>query len=141
MQRLWAPWREQYITKVIANQNRGCIFCRILKENDYVKNYIFFRGKTGFAVLNIYPYGNGHCLILPYRHVNDISKMTKAEIGEMMDILLETKIILKETLSAHGFNVGFNFGRISGAGIPGHTHMHIVPRWKGDNNFMPVRVH
>ena len=138
MQRLWAPWREQYITKVIHNQHKGCIFCRIARLKDDAKYYIFLRGKTAFAVLNVFPYGNGHCLILPYRHVNDISKMTEEELAEMMALLLETKAILKEVLAPHGFNIGFNLGRIAGAGIPGHVHMHIVPRWKGDHNFMPV---
>ncbi len=138
MQRLWAPWRNKYITKVIKNQHKGCTFCRIIKARDDVKNSIFIRGKGVYAVLNIYPYSNGHCLIVSSRHVNDISKMTKDELAEMMDLLVQTKALLKKVLAPHGFNIGFNLGRISGAGIPGHVHMHIVPRWKGDHNFMPV---
>ena len=138
MQRLWAPWRTTYITKVIKNQHKGCVFCGIIKDKKDARHFIFIRGKLSFAVLNIYPYSNGHCLILPNRHVNDISKMTKDELGEMMDLLLETKARLQKAISPHGFNIGFNLGRTAGAGIPGHVHMHVVPRWKGDHNFMPI---
>ncbi len=141
MQRLWAPWREKYITKVIKDQHKGCVFCRMVKSKADAKNYIFLRGKLTFAVLNIYPYSNGHCLVLPIRHVNDVSKMTKAELADMMDVLIQTKNLLKNNLSPHGFNVGLNLGRLAGAGIPGHVHMHVVPRWKGDHNFMPVIGH
>ncbi len=138
MQRLWAPWREGYITKVINNQHRGCIFCRVLKSNKDAKNYIFLRSPLAFAVLNIYPYSNGHCLILSNRHVSDISQLTPAEIQAMMELLLEAKKLLQKTLKPHGFNIGLNLGRMAGAGIPGHVHVHVVPRWQGDHNFMPV---
>lgn len=138
MQRLWAPWRTTYITKVLKNQHKGCVFCAIYKDKKDAKNFIFIRGKLTYAVLNIYPYSNGHCLILPNRHVNDISKMTTEEIAEMMALLLETKSRIQRALSPQGFNIGFNLGRMAGAGIPGHVHMHVVPRWKGDHNFMPI---
>ena len=138
MQRLWAPWRHQYISKVISNQHKGCVFCRIIKSKDDVKNHLFIRGTSVYAVLNIYPYSNGHCLIVPNRHINDVSKMTAAELAEMMDLFLQTKALLQKALKPHGFNVGINLGKIAGAGIPGHVHMHIVPRWKGDHNFMPI---
>ena len=138
MQRLWAPWRETYITKVITNQHKGCIFCRIIKNKDDAKNFVFLRSKLSFAVLNIYPYSNGHCLILPIRHVADISKMSSDEIQDMMSLLIKTKELLQKALKPHGFNVGFNLGRLAGAGIPGHIHMHVVPRWKADHNFMPI---
>ncbi len=138
MERLWAPWRETYITKVNKNQHKGCVFCAIVRSKTDARNYVFLRGKYIYAVLNIYPYSNGHCLIVPNRHVNDLSKMGKEELAEMMDILLQTKKLLQTALTPHGFNIGFNLGRIAGAGIPGHVHMHIVPRWKGDHNFMPI---
>ncbi len=141
MQRLWAPWREGYITKVITRQHKGCIFCRILKDKKDTKNYIFLRSSLAYAVLNIYPYSNGHCLILPNRHVNDISHLTGDEIKEMMELLLKTKDLLQKVLQPHGFNVGINLGRSAGAGIPQHVHMHVVPRWSGDYNFMPVIGH
>ncbi len=138
MQRLWAPWRTTYITKVIKNQHKGCVFCNIIKDKNDARHYIFIRGKSAYAVLNIYPYSNGHCLILPTRHVNDISKMNKDELAEMMDLLLETKARLQKAIGPHGYNIGFNLGRAAGAGMPGHVHMHVVPRWRGDHNFMPI---
>jgi ATP adenylyltransferase len=138
MERLWAPWRETYITNVNKNRHKGCVFCGILERKDDAKTYIFLRSRLSFAVLNVYPYSNGHTLVLPNRHVNDISKLSREEMADMMDLLLKTKALLQDALSPHGFNVGFNLGRLAGAGIPGHLHMHIVPRWKADHNFMPI---
>lgn len=138
MHKLWAPWRDQYITKVLKNQHKGCVFCRMFKAKKDEATYIFLRGKTAYAVLNIYPYSNGHCMIVPNRHVNDLEKMSQEELAEMMELLVKTQVLLKKKLSPHGFNVGLNLGRVAGAGIPGHIHMHIVPRWNGDHNFMPV---
>ncbi|MBF0489770.1 MAG: HIT domain-containing protein [Candidatus Omnitrophica bacterium] len=137
MRTLWAPWREAYITK-IGQKSKGCVFCPIFKDKNDAKNYVFLRSPLAFAVLNIFPYSNGHCLILPNRHVADISKLTPDELKEMMELLLKTKDLLQKALKPHGFNIGFNLGRIAGAGIPKHIHMHVVPRWKGDHNFMPV---
>ncbi|HLD88456.1 MAG TPA: HIT domain-containing protein, partial [Candidatus Omnitrophota bacterium] len=102
------------------------------------RNYIFIRRPHAFAVLNIYPYSNGHCLVLSNRHVNDIDKLKREELADMMDLLMETKRLLTRVLKPDGFNIGLNLGRSAGAGIPGHVHVHIVPRWKGDHNFMPV---
>lgn len=99
---------------------------------------IFIRKPLAYAVLNLYPYSNGHCLVLPNRHMGDISRLTKEEYAALMELLRETKDLLQTALKPQGFNVGMNLGRIAGAGIPGHVHMHIVPRWKGDHNFMPV---
>jgi ATP adenylyltransferase len=137
MQRLWAPWRETYITKIIGKQ-KSCIFCRILADGQDKKHLIFIRRPYAYAVLNIYPYSNGHCLIVPNRHVSDISKLPQGEYVQLMELLRESKDLLQTALEPHGFNVGINLGRIAGAGIPGHVHVHIVPRWKGDHNFMPV---
>jgi ATP adenylyltransferase len=138
MQRLWAPWREAYISKVNSNLHKACVFCSIFKSRQDAKHYVFLRTPLAFAVLNIFPYSNGHCLILPNRHVADLSKLTAEELKEMMDLLLQTKNLLDKAVKPHGYNVGFNLGRIAGAGIPKHIHMHVVPRWKGDHNFMPV---
>ena len=102
------------------------------------RNYIFIRRPHAFAVLNIYPYSNGHCLVLSNRHVNDIDKLKREELADMMDLLMEVKQLLALVLKPDGFNIGLNLGRSAGAGIPGHVHVHIVPRWKGDHNFMPV---
>jgi ATP adenylyltransferase len=137
MQRLWAPWRETYITKLSTRQ-KSCVFCRILAGKKDKQNLIFIRKASAYAVLNLYPYSNGHCLVVPTRHVSDISKLTQEEYAALMGLLRETKDLVQTALGPHGFNVGMNLGRIAGAGIPGHVHVHVVPRWKGDHNFMPV---
>lgn len=137
MDKLWAPWRMTYVTKLIGKAQR-CVFCRILKEKKDQKNFIFLRSRHCFAVLNIYPYNNGHSLVMPYRHVNDISKLTPAEEKDLWKVLLHTQELLKRTLAPTGYNIGINLGRAAGAGFPGHVHVHIVPRWAGDVNFMPV---
>ena len=137
MDRLWAPWRETYITKILTKQ-KSCVFCRILASHRDKSHWIFIREPHAYAVLNLYPYSNGHCLVVPNRHVPDISKLSRQEYLALMELLVETKDILQSVLKPHGFNLGLNLGRVAGAGIPGHVHFHIVPRWKGDHNFMPV---
>jgi len=137
MNRLWAPWREAYITKLTTKQ-KPCVFCGILADCKDKKHMIFTRKPLAYGVLNLFPYSNGHCLILPNRHVGDISKLSQAEYKELMDLVLEVKDILQAVFKPQGFNIGMNLGRVAGAGIPGHVHIHIVPRWKGDHNFMPV---
>lgn len=137
MDRLWAPWRESYITK-ITSKHKSCVFCRILADKQDKKHLIFIRAPHSFAVLNLYPYSNGHCLIVPNRHVGDISRLPQAEYVELMDLLLKTKRLLRKAFAPQGFNIGINLGRMAGAGIPGHVHIHVVPRWQGDHNFMPV---
>jgi ATP adenylyltransferase len=137
MDKLWAPWRSKYVTKDIKN-NKSCVFCRILSETTDAKNYVIKRTKYSFSVLNLYPYNNGHMLILPKRHVDDISKLKREERDDLMDLLDETKDVLSSAIQPDGFNIGINLGRAAGAGFPGHLHIHIVPRWRGDVNFMPV---
>ena len=137
MKKLWAPWRDKYITQTLK-KDKGCIFCQILSQNKDKKNFIFARFKYCFAVLNIYPYNNGHVLVMPYRHVNDLSKLNKEESAELLDLLNYTKSLLDELLAPQGYNIGLNIGKAAGAGVPGHIHFHVVPRWKGDVNFMPV---
>lgn len=137
MDKLWAPWRVKYVTKLI-DKYKGCVFCRMLKEKKDKKNFIFLRREHCFAVLNIYPYSNGHSLVLPYRHVNDLSKLTRLEREGLFDLLDETKDLMQRILKPAGYNIGINLGRMAGAGFPGHLHIHLVPRWKGDVNFMPV---
>jgi len=137
MQRLWAPWRETYITK-LAIRPKSCVFCGIWADNKDKQHLIFIRKPHAYAVLNLYPYSNGHCLVIPNRHVADINKLSQEEYIELMELLREAKDLLQKVLKPQGFNVGINLGRIAGAGIPGHVHVHIVPRWKADHNFMPV---
>jgi ATP adenylyltransferase len=136
MDRLWAPWRVTYINQI--GKRKECVFCRILKEKKDEKNFVFARKKHTFAVLNIYPYNNGHSLVLPLRHVADLESLTKAEREELMDLVLEVKTACDKIMEPSGYNIGINLGRTAGAGFPGHLHVHIVPRWKGDSNFMPV---
>ncbi|MBF0484507.1 MAG: HIT domain-containing protein [Candidatus Omnitrophica bacterium] len=110
----------------------------MLQEKTDAKNFIVTRSKHCFVVLNLYPYNNGHLLIMPKRHVSDLEKMTKIEKEEMYGLLESFKSILDEVLVPGGYNIGINLGHIAGAGVPGHLHIHIVPRWRGDVNFMPV---
>jgi len=137
MDKLWAPWRVNYITSA-TEKTKGCIFCQMLKKKDDHQHLIFTRTEHCFAVLNLYPYNNGHALILPYRHVNDLSKLKPEELADFIVLLNSTKTLLDRTLSPQGYNIGMNIGKAAGAGVPGHIHIHIVPRWKGDVNFMPV---
>jgi len=137
MEKLWAPWRTKYITNVVK-KNNGALFSKILKEKRDKKNFIFIRTRHSFSVLNIYPYNNGHVLVVPKRRVNDLSKLTKIEREDLFDLLDTTKSLLNEVLSPQGYNIGINIGKVAGAGVPEHIHIHIVPRWKGDVNFMPV---
>lgn len=137
MERIWAPWRVTYVSEVIG-KTRGCIFCRILKEGRDRENLIVLRRPTCFAVLNLYPYNNGHTLVMPARHVRDIDLLTPAESADVFSLLCYTKGLLQTVLQPDGFNIGLNLGRAGGAGVPGHIHWHMVPRWKGDVNFMPV---
>lgn len=137
MDKLWAPWRTKYVTKIIG-KTKGCVFCKIAKAKNDKTNFIFKRTRYSFGVLNLYPYNAGHALVMPYRHVNDISKLRWEEQEDLLKLLNETKELLDRMLKPSGYNIGMNIGRVSGAGFPGHVHIHIVPRWKGDVNFMPV---
>ena len=137
MDKLWAPWRVKYVTKILS-KSKKCVFCKILSGKNDRKNFIFLRTQYSFAVLNIYPYNNGHVLVMPYRHVNDIAKLTQDEMMDLMNLVNRTKKLLEKVMKPKGFNIGVNIGRAAGAGFPGHVHIHIVPRWLGDVNFMPV---
>lgn len=133
---LWAPWRLEYIET--ADQPQGCIFCLKSKESEDRKNLIVYRGKTAFVILNRFPYNNGHVMIAPYAHTVEFSSLSDQEKLELMDLLDLTKAVLTSVVSPHGFNIGINLGRAAGAGIEDHLHIHVVPRWNGDTNFMPI---
>lgn len=135
MKHLWAPWRMEYILK---EKNEGCIFCEIPEENRDEKNYILYRGEFCFVILNTYPYNNGHIMIAPYSHVKNLEELNKDTINELMSLCQKSIFILKEKMNPQGFNIGVNIGKVAGAGILEHVHLHIVPRWQGDTNFMPV---
>lgn len=136
MDRLWAPWRMQYISD---NQTEcGCIFCVKPQEDRDEENLIIYRGAYSFIILNAFPYNNGHLLVAPYRHIADLSLLTEEEQVDLLKVTTLGCDLLKATCLPHGFNIGMNLGQIAGAGIADHLHMHIVPRWSGDTNFMPV---
>ncbi|HOJ92874.1 MAG TPA: HIT domain-containing protein [Dictyoglomaceae bacterium] len=135
MKRLFCPWRIKYIN---AEKPKGCIFCTKPKENRDKENLILLRGKYNFVMLNLYPYNNGHLMIVPYKHTNDINLLESKELEEMMFLLQICVSALKEVMSPHGFNIGMNIGEVAGAGIAEHLHLHVVPRWNGDTNYMFV---
>jgi ATP adenylyltransferase len=132
---IWAPWRAEFI---LGEKEKGCIFCKRLKRKDSVRNLIVYRGKKSFVILNKYPYNPGHAMVVPKRHVAHIEKLTAVEAAEFFELTRLTVKLMKKALKPHSLNIGMNLGRSSGAGIPEHLHMHIVPRWNGDTNFMPV---
>lgn len=131
---LWTPWRMEYILNI---KSKGCIFCKKFKEPDN-KAFIIKRGKTCFSMLNIYPYNSGHLMVAPRRHIARLDLLRKRELNEIIELVAESQKLLRRKLHPHGFNIGINIGRTAGAGIVGHLHFHIVPRWNGDTNFMPV---
>ncbi len=134
MDRLWAPWRSKFVKK---KKNKGCIFC-IKKNKRDSHGYIIKKSKFSFAILNIYPYNNGHVMVSPYRHIKDLTGLRDNELLDMMVLVKEMQRLLEKKLKPHGFNIGINTGKVGGAGYRGHVHIHIVPRWSGDTNFMPV---
>ncbi|UCH35663.1 MAG: HIT domain-containing protein [Armatimonadota bacterium] len=136
MDRLWAPWRMEYIERVDSGDE--CFLCAKPQENDDEKNHIIHRAETAFIILNAFPYSNGHLMVAPYRHTGDLLDLTEAELAAVMaEARLGTRL-LTAAMSPQGFNLGINIGRIAGAGVADHIHLHIVPRWSGDTNFMPV---
>ncbi len=114
-----------------------CIFCQKIEGNDE-ENFVLLRGNLCFVVLNLFPYNNGHLMVAPYRHIGSLQELTKEERSELMDIIVLCMDILKEGLNCQGFNIGMNIGKVAGAGVPDHIHIHIVPRWEGDTNFLPI---
>jgi ATP adenylyltransferase len=121
-----------------AEKSEGCIFCEKWQGDADAENLVLFRGEECFAILNLFPYNNGHLMVVPVRHVADIVDLTASEQAEMFRLTQRMVRVLRETMSPHGFNIGFNLGRAAGAGIADHLHLHVVPRWSGDTNFMPV---
>ncbi len=133
--RLWAPWRIEYISAPKAD---GCIFCAKPDDDKDRKNLILYRGNHCVVLMNLYPYNNGHLMISPYEHVSNPMELGENKLNEIMKISTKSMAVLSEKLKAEGFNFGANIGKAGGAGIEEHIHYHIVPRWTGDTNFMPV---
>ncbi len=135
MEQLWAPWRIRYI---LGERESGCFFCRKSQESDDAKNHVVIRARTCFALLNTYPYNAGHLMVAPYKHTGDLDDLVESELAELMSLTRRCKQLLSRAIKPNGFNIGINIGRTAGAGVLDHVHMHIVPRWDGDTNFMPV---
>jgi ATP adenylyltransferase len=141
---LWAPWRIQYVQglddkALAAGKKKGCFICDNLKRpQDDDENLVLWRTDKSIVILNCYPYNNGHILIAPARHIPDLVDTSDQEMLEMIKLIRESQKALSLAIKPHGFNVGMNFGRCAGAGLPGHLHIHVVPRWDGDTNFMSV---
>ena len=137
-EKLWAPWRMEYIEGIDTELPGKCIFCEKPKENDDRKNFIVFRGNTCFVVLNIFPYNNGQLMVVPYLHTAELNDLDTETLLEVIGTTSTVVEAIKNTMRPDGFNIGMNLGRTAGAGIAEHLHVHIVPRWNGDTNFMPV---
>ncbi len=137
MERLWAPWRDAYVSAP-SKMSGGCIFCDKPREDRDAENYIVYRAELVFVILNAYPYNNGHLMVVPYAHSGDLEGVDPATLAEMMRVVQRGVRVLRATMRPDAFNVGMNIGRPAGAGIADHIHMHVVPRWAGDTNFMPV---
>lgn len=135
MKRLWAPWRMEYIK---SEKPEECIFCRKLGEEDDCGNHVLWRGSSAFVLLNTYPYNNGHLMIAPHAHVAELEHLPPETTAEIMSLAQDAVRALKQAFNAEGVNLGLNLGEAAGAGIKDHLHMHLVPRWRGDTNYMPV---
>ncbi|MBN1282497.1 MAG: HIT domain-containing protein [Proteobacteria bacterium] len=137
MERLWAPWRMKFIEE-LRDKGSGCIFCELAAPGDDRKRLILHRGESCYAVMNRYPYNNGHMMVVPYRHEGELGGLAAAEHREMLSVCAHAVRIMRDAMEAEGFNIGLNIGAVAGAGVADHIHMHLVPRWRGDSNFLPV---
>jgi ATP adenylyltransferase len=136
--KLWAPWRMRYIESMETVSSGGCVFCDTCREEEDERNFIVRRGETCFIILNKFPYNNGHIMVVPYLHtslISDLDSRTRLEMFDLAGLAVEA---ISRTMRPDGFNIGMNLGRSAGAGIAEHLHLHAVPRWNGDTNFMPV---
>jgi ATP adenylyltransferase len=139
MKRIWSPWRLRYVAGG-PKKSGGCIFCdKAAAGTDMDRqNYLLYRGEKGLMILNLYPYNNGHFMVAPYVHVPSVENLDAATMGSLMELVNKGIAALRETMHPEGFNIGINLGSAAGAGIIDHVHIHVVPRWVGDTNFMPI---
>ena len=133
---LWAPWRLEYIKS--ADEEEGCVFCRAAAPGDDEELLVVHRGEEAFVLLNKYPYSSGHLMVAPVRHVGEYETLSPGEVAEIHRLTVDALAALRTAYAPHGHNVGWNLGRVAGAGVLDHVHQHVVPRWGGDTNFMPV---
>lgn len=140
MEKLWSPWRSKYIESFKEKSTKSsCFLCDAKQMNeDSLDNLLVHKGKHSFVILNLYPYNNGHLMVVPYSHKSDLLSLSEEEVFEIFHFLKISNMALVQSLKPEGFNIGTNIGKASGAGIDDHIHFHIVPRWNGDTNFMPV---
>lgn len=138
MKVLWAPWRARYVESAAMGLEKRCIFCEAVASLDDEAHLVVHRSEHSIAMLNLYPYNTAHTMVAPKRHVPSIELLTDEELLDLMKLVTIVLKALREEYKPHGFNVGINIGRVAGAGIENHVHIHIVPRWSGDTNFMPV---
>jgi len=137
MERIWAPWRMKYIEGAVQETD-GCVFCEAAATDDDAQRLVVARGEHTMTIMNLFPYTNGHLMVIPYRHVASLSDLTSDEYREIMQASAVATEVLSNTMNCDGYNLGMNLGRPAGAGIDAHLHMHVVPRWNGDTNFMLV---
>ena len=128
----------EYMSASGTSGSGGCVFCDHLASGDDERAHILYRGEATFAILNAFPYNTGHLMVAPLRHAGDVGELNEAERAELFELTCRSVEVLRSAMGAEGFNTGMNLGAAGGAGIPGHLHMHVVPRWSGDTNFMPV---
>jgi ATP adenylyltransferase len=134
MNHLWSPWRMEYIEN--SNKVEGCIFCTMPEIQDGAENLIAYRGKCAFVILNRYPYTSGHLMVVPFEHKSNLEDLDAVTRAEMMELTMGCIVVLRKIYDPQGFNIGANIGEAAGAGVKDHVHIHIVPRWTGDTNFM-----
>lgn len=135
MEYIWAPWRMKYI---LMDKPGGCILCDKPAQNCDAENHILYRGRENFVMMNAYPYNPGHLMVAPYRHLGGLDDLSDKERDEHFKVVCRCLTVLRDAFHPEGFNIGVNMGKVAGAGIDGHVHTHIVPRWQGDSNCMPV---
>jgi ATP adenylyltransferase len=136
VRQLWAPWRLEYVQS--ADEQPGCVFCLAAEGNDDEERLVVHRGESVFVLLNKFPYASGHLMVVPYRHVGDFDALTDPEALELHRLAARGLRALGQVYAPEGYNLGWNLGRVAGAGVVDHIHLHVVPRWGGDTNFMPV---
>ncbi len=136
MERLWSPWRLEYVRNTGSGDE--CFMCTAVEADDDAGHHVLHRADATFVILNAYPYNTGHLMVAPTRHVGDLEELTGEERAEVMDLTTRAVSVIRAAMAPHGFNVGINLGQVAGAGLPGHVHVHVVPRWGGDTNFMPI---
>ncbi len=140
MDKLWSPWRSNYIKSFkVKDEDEGCVFCYAAKlDMNDDRSLVVNKGEYCFVMLNLYPYNSGHLMVIPYRHLSDITKLNKEEFAEITKLITQSKKALEHLMKPQGFNIGANIGKAAGAGIDQHIHFHVLPRWIGDTNFMPA---